>query len=169
MTTKYTPPEVESPARRQFMTELEAAHAREAGKRRWTMPRNTALDQSMRVRVLVERCVAALERTTRKANRLGHVWSPTLEEVRAIREAVAATKLALEVECMTRDFLAKERGKYTDEELAVAWSENLVRTTPNWTEKEWWPALRQTFGDEFARVAVRLQFGEDALASVEGS
>jgi hypothetical protein len=34
---------------------------------------------------------------------------------------------------------------------------------------DWWDLLRIGFGDDVARVLVRLQFGEDVLAGLEGS
>jgi hypothetical protein len=34
---------------------------------------------------------------------------------------------------------------------------------------DWWDLLRIGFGDDVARVLIRLRFGEDALATVEGS
>jgi hypothetical protein len=162
-------PEMGGEARRQYMTELEAAHGREDGKRRWALPRNTVLDQSERVRVLVARVIGALERATRKQNRLGHVWTPSLEEVRAVQAAVSAHNLALVAEEKVRDLIAAERAGYNDEQWEAAWKASMLRSVQTWEAGDWWIALRQVFGDDAARVLVRLQFGEDVLAGLEGS
>jgi hypothetical protein len=180
--TTYGLPYVGSELRRNYLTELEAAHGRESG-RRFSMPRNTALDECEKLRALIAKFRAAIDRKVRRANSLAvkqegvspksdrstKCWEPSLEDCKAVQAITTAAERAVAMEERLRKMIEIERKGYTPAQLEAVWQHNLRQSAATMGASDWWDLLRIGFGDDVARVLVRLQFGEDVLAGLEGS
>jgi hypothetical protein len=187
--TTYGLPHVGSELRRQYLTELEAAHGRDFG-RRFSMPRNTALDECEKLRALIAKFRAAIDRKVKRANalykppktgedaakakpandgRAAMGWEPSLDDCKAVQAITTAAERAVAMEERLRKMIEIERKGYTPEQLEAVWQHNLRQSAAAMGASDWWDLLRIGFGDDVARVLVRLQFGEDVLAGLEGS
>jgi hypothetical protein len=156
-----------SETRRQFLTEIEAAHER-GGPRRLPL-HNTALDECEKLRVLIGKHRSALERKVRRANKPGGQFEPSLDDCKAVQAITTAAERAVAMEERLRKMIEIERKGYTPEQLEAVWQHNLRQSAATMGASDWWDLLRIGFGDDVARVLVRLQFGEDVLAGLEGS
>jgi hypothetical protein len=155
--------------RRVYLTELEVAHSRDA--RRMPVLQNTALGECERLRSLIAKFRAAMERKVKRANRAGVArhWEPTLDDCKAVQAITTAAERAVAMEERLRKMIEIERKGYTPEQLEAVWQHNLRQSAATMGASDWWDLLRIGFGDDVARVLVRLQFGEDVLAGLEGS
>lgn len=167
--TNHGAPHAGSELRRQYLSELESAHAADRGRRRLTVPKNTALDAAERIRRLVTRFLNGIERTINASNKKGDSWSPSLDESKSMLACVTAYGRAVETEERLRKMLKEEREGYTDEEHALALNRALKMAAAEWPAADWWDALRIGWGDDVARVLVRMRWGEQVLAALEGS
>ena len=182
MTSPYVLPLVGSEFRRAHLTELEAALARDPG-RRFAMPRNTALDECEKLRALIAKFRAAIERKVRRAGalakpgeatakndgRTARGWEPSLDDCKAVQAITTAAERAVAMEERLRKMIEAERKGYTPEQLELVWRDNLRRTAADLGADDWWDLIRIAFGDDVARVMIKMRFGEDELARVEGS
>jgi hypothetical protein len=167
--TNHGAPHAGSELRRQHLTEIEAAYAADQGKRRLTIPKNTALDAAERIRLLVMSFLNGIRRTIQRSNKKGDSWSPSLDESKSMLACVTAYERAVATEERLRKMLKEEREGYTDEEHALALNRAIKMAAADWPAKDWWDALRVAWGDEVARTLVRLKWGEQVLAALEGS
>jgi hypothetical protein len=156
--------------RQQYLTELEAAEASDRTRRRLSLPRNTALDGAGRIRQLVMKFVSAGERAIRRSNKLGDAWTPSLDEQRGVLAVASAYEKAVAAEERLRKMLTAERKDYSEAEFQLVWKRELkLAATETLTADDWWDLLRIGFGDDTARVIIRARYGEQVLATLEGS
>lgn len=160
-----------------FLTEIEAAYSRSA--RRFAVPRNTALDEAEKLRALIARFRSAIENKVKRATRIakpkpGQVgpansWEPSLDDCKAVQAITTAAERAVAMEERLRKMIEAERKGYTPEQLELVWRDSLKRSAADLPAADWWDLLRIRFGDDVARVLIRMAWSDQVLAAVEGS
>lgn len=136
---------------RVHLTELEAALAI-PGRIGAILPRNTALDETARLRLTIKRIRVQLDKLLRRRYAGNKDWEPDADLCIAVEKITSAAAKAVQTEERLRKLTAEERKGYTDEQLDAVWKANLLRAAQTMTDEEWWSMIAIRFGENVANV-----------------